>query len=122
MRRLAWRMLLLLMAPCTAWGHPMPNSAVVLRIHRTEIGAELTLPIGELAMGWEKPLPRTPKGRCGSTGRNSGITSAPTSARPLPMAALDRCRAGGDPGRRSRDPDVRVVDDDPARRRALWTG
>jgi HupE / UreJ protein len=28
-----------------------------LRLHRTEIDAELTLPIGELAMGWEKPLP-----------------------------------------------------------------
>jgi len=35
----------------------MPSSAVVLRLHRTEISAELTLPIGELAMGWEKPLP-----------------------------------------------------------------
>ena len=45
------------MAPCLAWGHPMPNSAVVLRIHRTEINVELTLPIGELATGWDKPLP-----------------------------------------------------------------
>jgi hypothetical protein len=35
----------------------MPSSAVVLRLHRTGIDAELTLPIGELAMGWEKPLP-----------------------------------------------------------------
>ena len=35
----------------------MPNSAVVLRLHRAEIDAELTLPIGELATGWEKPLP-----------------------------------------------------------------
>jgi hypothetical protein len=49
--------LLLLVAALPAWGHPMPNSAVVLRLHRTEIDAELTLPIGELAMGWEKPLP-----------------------------------------------------------------
>ena len=49
--------LLLLVAACPAWGHPMPSSAVVLRLHRTEIDAELTLPIGELAMGWEKPLP-----------------------------------------------------------------
>ena len=38
----------------------MPNSAVVLRLHRTEIRAELTLPIGELAVGWEKPLPSDP--------------------------------------------------------------
>jgi hypothetical protein len=51
-------MLLLLAATRPAWGHPMPNSSVVLRIHRAAIDAELTLPIGELAMGWEKPLPR----------------------------------------------------------------
>jgi hypothetical protein len=36
----------------------MPNSAVVLRLHRGGIDAELTLPIGELAAGWETPLPR----------------------------------------------------------------
>jgi hypothetical protein len=36
----------------------MPNSSVVLRVHGDGIDAELTLPIGELAMGWEKPLPR----------------------------------------------------------------
>src|SRR4051812_2505359 len=49
--------LLLLMAVRPAWGHPMPNSSIVLRLHGAEIGAELTLPIGELAAGWEKPLP-----------------------------------------------------------------
>ena len=49
--------LLLLVAATPAWGHPMPGSAVVLRLHRTGIDAELTLPIGELAMGWEMPLP-----------------------------------------------------------------
>ena len=49
--------LLFLVSALPAWGHPMPNSAVVLRFHRTEISAELTLPISELAMGWEKPLP-----------------------------------------------------------------
>ena len=49
--------LLLLVAALPAWGHPMPSSAVVLRLHRTGIDAELTLPIGELAIGWEKPLP-----------------------------------------------------------------
>src|SRR3954453_22879784 len=49
--------LLLSVAALPAWGHPMPSSAVVLRLHRAEIDAELTLPIGELAMGWEKPLP-----------------------------------------------------------------
>ncbi len=49
--------LLLLIAASSARAHPMPNSAIVLRLHRTEIGAELTLPIGELAVGWEKPLP-----------------------------------------------------------------
>jgi hypothetical protein len=35
----------------------MPSSAVVLRLHRAAIDAELTLPIGELAAGWERPLP-----------------------------------------------------------------
>src|SRR3954471_14756136 len=59
MRRLLPALFLLLTAR-PAWGHPMPNSAVVLRLHRTEIGAELTLPIGELAVGWEKPLPMDP--------------------------------------------------------------
>src|SRR5580704_527941 len=49
--------LLLLVAALPAWGHPMPSSAVVLRLHRTGIDAELTLPIGELATGWEKSLP-----------------------------------------------------------------
>jgi HupE / UreJ protein len=49
--------LLLLVAALPAWGHPMPSSAVELRLHRTGIDAELTLPIGELAMGWEMPLP-----------------------------------------------------------------
>ncbi|WP_165073845.1 HupE/UreJ family protein [Paludisphaera rhizosphaerae] len=56
MRRLLPALLLLAVAG-TAWGHPMPNSAVVLRIHRDAIDAELTLPIGELAVGWDKPLP-----------------------------------------------------------------
>ena len=50
--------LLLLAAVRPAWGHPMPNSAVVLRVHRGGVDAELTLPISELAAGWEKPLPR----------------------------------------------------------------
>jgi hypothetical protein len=35
----------------------MPNTAILLRLHRARIDAELTLPIGELAVGWEKPLP-----------------------------------------------------------------
>jgi HupE / UreJ protein len=56
MRRLL-PVLIILATVSPAWGHPMPNSAVVLRLHRTEITAELTLPIGELAVGWEKPLP-----------------------------------------------------------------
>ncbi len=56
MRRLLPGLLLLLAAP-PAWGHPKPSSAVELRLHRSGLDAELTLPIGELAMGWEKPLP-----------------------------------------------------------------
>ncbi len=59
MRRLLPAILFLMMAG-PAWGHPMPSSAVVLRMHRGEIDAEITLPIGELAMGWEKPLPADP--------------------------------------------------------------
>lgn len=35
----------------------MPSSAVLLRLHRTGIQAELTLPIIELKLGWQKPLP-----------------------------------------------------------------
>jgi hypothetical protein len=56
MRRLLPALLILVVA-APAWGHPMPNSAVVLRLQRDAIDAELTLPITELAMGWEKPLP-----------------------------------------------------------------
>ena len=56
MRRLLPALLLLVMMR-PAWGHPMPSSSVVLRLHRDGIDAELTLPIGELATGWEKPLP-----------------------------------------------------------------
>jgi hypothetical protein len=56
MRRLL-PVLLLLVVMRPAWGHPMPSSSVVLRVHRAGIDAELTLPIGELAFGWEKPLP-----------------------------------------------------------------
>ena len=40
-----------------AWGHPMPNSAVELRFEQHKIDTELTLPISELALGWEQPLP-----------------------------------------------------------------
>src|SRR4051812_17742328 len=49
--------LLLLVAVHPAWGHPMPSSAVVLRLHRASIDAELTPPIRELALGWEQRLP-----------------------------------------------------------------
>jgi hypothetical protein len=51
--------LLLLTAPKMnwAWAHPMPSSAVELRMHRTHIDAQLTLPIIELRLGWDKPLP-----------------------------------------------------------------
>ena len=48
---------LFLMTMVPAWGHPMPSSAVVLRLRRTSIDAELTLPTIELALGWDKPLP-----------------------------------------------------------------
>jgi hypothetical protein len=56
MRRLSLP-LLFLATTSPAWGHPMPSSAIVLRVHKAEIEAEVTLPISELAVGWEKPLP-----------------------------------------------------------------
>ena len=56
MRRLL-PIFLLLVLTLPAWGHPMPNSAVALRFYRSEIQAEITLPISELAAGWEQPLP-----------------------------------------------------------------
>jgi hypothetical protein len=55
--RLILAMLLITLAVPSAWGHPMPSSAVVLRFHRDAVDAEVTLPIIELALGWEKPLP-----------------------------------------------------------------
>ncbi|MCW3060362.1 MAG: hypothetical protein JWQ02_2183 [Capsulimonas sp.] len=56
MRRLFLILLLLMAVMSPTWAHPMPSSSVVLRLHRAEIDAELTLPITELALGWGKPL------------------------------------------------------------------
>lgn len=57
MQRPVTVLLLLLAMTRPAWAHPMPNSAVVLHLGRAAIGVDLTLPIGELASGWERPLP-----------------------------------------------------------------
>ena len=97
--------LLLLVAALPAWGHPMPSSAVVLRLHRTGIDAELTLPIGELAMGWEKPLPMDAV----QTVRQYGAELEELRPRACPpvrsrRAALDGDGARSDPGRSSRNP------------------
>ena len=83
----------------------MPNSAVVLRLHRTEIDAELTLPIGELATGWEKPLPLDAV----QTVRQYGAELEDyvrAHVRPIcpRRAALDRDGARSDPARSSRNP------------------
>ena len=90
MRRLLPALLLLvIMRP--AWGHPMPNSSVVLRVHRGGIDAELTLPIGELATGWEKPLPRDAvRDGASNTARSSKTTSARMSARWPPTGGRGR--------------------------------
>ncbi|MBV9852575.1 MAG: HupE/UreJ family protein [Armatimonadetes bacterium] len=56
MRRL-FLVLLLLMTMAPAWGHAMPSSDVILRLQRGGIGARLILPIIELRLGWQKPLP-----------------------------------------------------------------
>jgi hypothetical protein len=47
--------LLAIAVPAAA--HSMPMSEVSLSIQRTTIDAELTLPIAELALGWDRPLP-----------------------------------------------------------------
>ena len=53
-------LVLTLFAPQPAWAHPNPSSAVVLRLGSSEIRVELTLPLVELAMGWEKSFPADP--------------------------------------------------------------
>ena len=57
MRRLFSAMLLLLMTIGPAWGHSMPSSDVILRLHQGGVHARLVLPIIELRLGWQKPLP-----------------------------------------------------------------
>lgn len=39
------------------WSHPMPSSAVRLQMHATGVDAILDLPIVELRLGWQQPLP-----------------------------------------------------------------
>lgn len=48
-----------LLALVTAFGpcHPMPDSAVLLRFRERSIEARLILPIVELRLGWQKPVP-----------------------------------------------------------------
>ena len=56
MRRLFLALLLLAtVSPC--WGHAMPSSDVILRLRPDRIDARLVLPIIELRLGWQKPLP-----------------------------------------------------------------
>jgi hypothetical protein len=40
--------------------HPMPSSAVELNLAARAIDAELTLPVSELALGWNRPLASDP--------------------------------------------------------------
>jgi hypothetical protein len=49
--------LVLLVTVHPAWGRAMPSSDVILRLHRGGIDARLVLPIIELRLGWQKPLP-----------------------------------------------------------------
>jgi HupE / UreJ protein len=49
--------LAILSAGAPVWAHPMPSSQVLLHLHQTGVVAEVTLPIGELALGWGEPLP-----------------------------------------------------------------
>ena len=39
------------------WSHAMPSSDVILRLRRGGVDARLILPIIELRLGWQKPLP-----------------------------------------------------------------
>ena len=60
-KRFALRLVLmgwLLIAACVpGWSHPMPSSAVMLHLHNKSIDAQLSLPIIELRLGWQKPVP-----------------------------------------------------------------
>jgi len=56
MRRL-FLALLFLMTTAPAWGHAMPSSDVSLRLRRGGVDVRLILPIIELKLGWQKPLP-----------------------------------------------------------------
>ncbi len=49
--------LMLLLLSGLAWAHPMPSSEVKLRLNERNVGMELRLPIIELKLGWQKPLP-----------------------------------------------------------------
>jgi len=57
LRHIAMIGLLLLLIPSKGWSHPMPTSAVILRIHERRIDVRLDLPIIELRLGWGKPVP-----------------------------------------------------------------
>ena len=48
---------LLLGALTPGWSHPMPSSAVLLHLRSNGIDAKLYLPIIELRLGWQKPVP-----------------------------------------------------------------
>ena len=57
MIRRLFPILLFLAAICPAWGHAMPHSDVILRLRPGGVDARLLLPIIELRLGWQKPLP-----------------------------------------------------------------
>lgn len=113
MRRLLLPALLFLpLSPLVARparAHPSPNSAVVLRLHRAGVDAELTLPIGELAMGWEKPLPPDPAEvvrRHGGELREyvrAHVRPCAPDGRPWTVAVVDVVPVA------EQEPDVRVV-------------
>ncbi len=49
--------LLVALTATFCFGHPMPSSALILRLHGGEIDAEVLLPVAELKLGWDKPFP-----------------------------------------------------------------
>ena len=111
--------LLLLVAMRPAWGHPMPNSSVVLRLHRGRDRRRVDAADRRAGDGLGEAVAqgRRPDGaaiRGGAQGLRPRACPPGGSRR----AALDGDGARGDPGRRAGARRAGGADDDPAARRA----
>ena len=61
-RRLSLLLIALLFLIRPAGAHPMPQSAVLLDMHKTGVAVELHLPISEFQLGFGKPMLQDPQG------------------------------------------------------------